>query len=396
MSPASGHDRERAAREDDELARARAARERRHDHEHQHARAAASCGESVRGRLRVRCASCDALCRSAGAQAAGRQAIGTPRAAMRYAAPGCAWTQGGVSRLIKYLGSKRRLIEHIVERVESCDGVRSVLDLFSGTSRVGHALKARGLPRPRERPQRLRARARHAATWPPTRAAGASRREGWSPNWTRVPRPPRAGSPRPTACARATCSPANGARVDAIRDAHREPRAGARARGHRAHEPDGGRRPRGFHGGPADGVPQGWAPRAHQPLRLRVPALLEGEGSASCLDAREAAARVRGRPRVLDPPYNQHSYLGNYHVWESLVRWDRPEVYGVAMKREDVRTRGERVQPSRPARRRVPRGARPAARALARRVVQRRGIPLARRGARHAGASAARVPRSRS
>jgi adenine-specific DNA-methyltransferase len=41
----------------------------------------------------------------------------------------------------------------------------------------------------------------------------------------------------------------------------------------------------------------------------------------------------------MDPPYNQHSYLGNYHVWESLVRWDKPAVYGVAMKRVDVRER---------------------------------------------------------
>ena len=41
----------------------------------------------------------------------------------------------------------------------------------------------------------------------------------------------------------------------------------------------------------------------------------------------------------LDPPYNQHSYLGNYHVWESLVRWDKPEVYGIACKRVDVRER---------------------------------------------------------
>jgi len=41
----------------------------------------------------------------------------------------------------------------------------------------------------------------------------------------------------------------------------------------------------------------------------------------------------------LDPPYNQHSYLGNYHVWESLVRWDKPEVYGVACKRVDVKAR---------------------------------------------------------
>ena len=41
----------------------------------------------------------------------------------------------------------------------------------------------------------------------------------------------------------------------------------------------------------------------------------------------------------LDPPYNQHKYVGNYHIWESLVRWDQPEVYGKARKRIDCKTR---------------------------------------------------------
>jgi adenine-specific DNA-methyltransferase len=39
----------------------------------------------------------------------------------------------------------------------------------------------------------------------------------------------------------------------------------------------------------------------------------------------------------VDPPYNQHRYFANYHVWETLVRWDAPEHYGVACKRVDVR-----------------------------------------------------------
>ena len=39
----------------------------------------------------------------------------------------------------------------------------------------------------------------------------------------------------------------------------------------------------------------------------------------------------------LDPPYNQHRYFTNYHVWETLVRWDAPEHYGVACKRVDSR-----------------------------------------------------------
>ena len=73
-----------------------------------------------------------------------------------------------------------------------------------------------------------------------------------------------------------------------------------------------------------------------------MPDFLDGRGSSSCLDAVEAARRFAADLVYLDPPYNQHSYLGNYHVWESLVRWDRPEVYGVAMKRCDVRERGSR------------------------------------------------------
>ena len=39
----------------------------------------------------------------------------------------------------------------------------------------------------------------------------------------------------------------------------------------------------------------------------------------------------------LDPPYNQHRYFTNYHVWETLVAWDAPEHYGVACKRIDAR-----------------------------------------------------------
>ena len=46
--------------------------------------------------------------------------------------------------MIKYLGSKRRLLPRITECVRSLPDVGRVLDLFSGTSRVGRALKAEG------------------------------------------------------------------------------------------------------------------------------------------------------------------------------------------------------------------------------------------------------------
>jgi adenine-specific DNA-methyltransferase len=57
----------------------------------------------------------------------------------------------------------------------------------------------------------------------------------------------------------------------------------------------------------------------------------------------DATEVVPGLPEVdlayLDPPYNQHRYEGNYHVWETLMAWDAPEHYGVACKRIDLRDR---------------------------------------------------------
>jgi adenine-specific DNA-methyltransferase len=86
-----------------------------------------------------------------------------------------------------------------------------------------------------------------------------------------------------------------------------------------------------------------WAPRAANRLSLRVPELLPrssfGKGEAWRLDAQDAVERLEADVAYLDPPYNQHKYLGNYHVWESLVLWDKPAVYGTACKRVDCRER---------------------------------------------------------
>jgi Adenine-specific DNA methylase len=56
-------------------------------------------------------------------------------------------------------------------------------------------------------------------------------------------------------------------------------------------------------------------------------------------DAIEIVEQVEADILYLDPPYNQHSYLGNYHIWETIVLWDKPKTYGVARKREDVKYR---------------------------------------------------------
>ena len=81
-----------------------------------------------------------------------------------------------------------------------------------------------------------------------------------------------------------------------------------------------------------------WAPRSYNQLELRLPQLLSGKGQALQGDALQLVDQV---PAVdlayLDPPYNQHRYFTNYHIWETLVRWDAPETYGVARKRVDAR-----------------------------------------------------------
>jgi adenine-specific DNA-methyltransferase len=81
-----------------------------------------------------------------------------------------------------------------------------------------------------------------------------------------------------------------------------------------------------------------WAPRSFNPLELRVPELFVGPGRSVRGDARVV---VHTLPKVdlayLDPPYNQHRYFTNYHIWETLVAWDAPEAYGIACKRIDSR-----------------------------------------------------------
>jgi adenine-specific DNA-methyltransferase len=47
---------------------------------------------------------------------------------------------------------------------------------------------------------------------------------------------------------------------------------------------------------------------------------------AAALPAALANDGVRADVVYLDPPYNQHPYASNYHVLDSLVRWDRPEL----------------------------------------------------------------------
>ncbi|HSV73031.1 MAG TPA: DNA adenine methylase [Chthonomonadales bacterium] len=242
--------------------------------------------------------------------------------------------------MVKYLGSKRVLAPAIVEAVTSTAGACSALDLFSGTARIGHALKRAGL--------RVIANDHNAFAATLARCYVQADAEQVLEDARQLVAelnalPGRSGYFTETYCVRSRyLHPANGARVDAIRECiaakalERELEAVLLTSLLEA----------------ADRVDstvglqmaylKRWAPRSLAPLELRVPDVLPrapaGKGEAHCLDALDAAGRFEADVVYLDPPYNQHSYRGNYHVWETLVRWDMPEVYGVACKRTDCRT----------------------------------------------------------
>ncbi|HKE11741.1 MAG TPA: DNA adenine methylase [Myxococcota bacterium] len=238
--------------------------------------------------------------------------------------------------MVKYIGSKRVLVPRIVGAVSAFRGARTVLDLFSGTSRVGHALKRAGF--------RVLANDHNAYAHALARCyVQADRRRVWDEGQRLIREfaglPPRPGYFTETFCVRARFfHPRNGARIDAIREAIAggsfEPNLEAvllTALMEAADRVDS-----------TTGVQMAylktWAPRALHELELRMPDVLPGEGKAFCLDAVEAARALEADVAYLDPPYNQHSYLGNYHVWETLVRWDKPEAYGVACKRVGCKT----------------------------------------------------------
>lgn len=243
--------------------------------------------------------------------------------------------------MIKYIGSKRVLVPLISSIIQGLQPEGSVVDLFSGTARVGHGLKQRGL---QVISNDLNAYAHTLAT-----CYVQADLERWGTVAEEQIRslnalPGRAGYFTETFCEKSRFfQPKNGARVDAIRDeiARRSLPAELEAilltsLMEAADRVDS-----------TTGVQMAylkkWASRAHNDLEMRLPKIVpqaaSGKGAAFQMEAADAARSLTGDVGYLDPPYNQHKYLGNYHIWETLVRWDAPEPYGVACKRIDCRER---------------------------------------------------------
>jgi adenine-specific DNA-methyltransferase len=244
--------------------------------------------------------------------------------------------------MVKYIGSKRALLPWIMGAIETIhrqEGVQSVADLFSGTARVGHALKKRGFY---VISNDLMSYAHVLAQALVEADARTYSRERLEPILQRLDDlPPRAGWFTRAYCEQARYfQPHNGGRIEAIREGlEREAQGDPLLRAIlltslmlAADRVDS-----------TTGIQMAylkrWAKRSYNALRLEYPPLLPGRGQALQGDALEVARGLEADVFYLDPPYNQHSYLGNYHLWETLTLWDRPQTYGIAQKRLDVQQR---------------------------------------------------------
>ena len=51
-------------------------------------------------------------------------------------------------------------------------------------------------------------------------------------------------------------------------------------------------------------------------------------------DANELVRNIKGDIAYIDPPYNSRQYSRFYHVYENLIQWKKPKLFGVALKPE--------------------------------------------------------------
>lgn len=80
-----------------------------------------------------------------------------------------------------------------------------------------------------------------------------------------------------------------------------------------------------------------WDKRSENPLALiRLPVTNnEYQNQSHNQDANTLINRIEGNILYLDPPYNQRQYISNYHLLETIAKYDNPEIKGITGLRSD-------------------------------------------------------------
>jgi len=238
--------------------------------------------------------------------------------------------------MIKYLGSKKRLLP-VLGEIFSRTGARTALDLFTGTTRVAQEFKRRGgfvTAVDLSRYSKI-----FADCWITTDSSKVNLKELNDAllHLSSIPEEP--GYFTETFCIKSRFfQPKNGAKVDAIREVIESQYKNSSLfpilltslilAADRVDSTTGLQM----------AYVKSWSQRSFNNLELRIPELLPGGGEAIQGDALSLAGKLGEFDLAyLDPPYNQHRYFANYHIWETLVAWDKPDHYGIACKRIDTR-----------------------------------------------------------
>jgi adenine-specific DNA-methyltransferase len=236
---------------------------------------------------------------------------------------------------VKYIGSKQKLLGDILEFVEAKHPTPgTMIDVFAGTTRVGQAFRSKGwnvqssdlswasevyahafLIRTETSGTRIPALLEQLKTVAPTAGwltnsyCEATTTDGTKINmWTRV----------------------NGMKADAIRDTIAAWEAAQEISHHEAmiltaclivalDKVDS-----------SVGVQQAylkkWASRALKPLALQDLPFSAGPPGTHLVGDALAIPYTQADVAYIDPPYSAHSYATYYHIWDSIARWDKPQV----------------------------------------------------------------------
>ncbi|MFA5758422.1 MAG: DNA adenine methylase [Clostridia bacterium] len=243
--------------------------------------------------------------------------------------------------MIKYLGSKRKLIPDILDSIKQYSHYNSILDVFSGTARCSYAFKQTGL--------KVISNDHNVYAHTVSTCYIEANKEDVQYETNKILNElnnihGKKGWFTETYCYNSRFfQPKNGEKIDAIRDKIEELNLARPLKQvvltsllEAADRVDS-----------TCGIQmayiKNWSARSNNDLILKLPKLLPQPSKGKCisthLDANEVVQQINTDITYLDPPYNQHSYLSNYHIWESLVLWDKPAVYGIACKRIDCKTR---------------------------------------------------------
>lgn len=79
-----------------------------------------------------------------------------------------------------------------------------------------------------------------------------------------------------------------------------------------------------------------WDPRALKPLELRTISFVDNKSKNEVYnsDSMELLDKIDVDILYMDPPYNERQYAPNYHILETIAKYDNPEIRGVTGMRD--------------------------------------------------------------